>query len=46
LLFWVTAQAMYGAMLPRCFRGGFCCKKPTTGFEPVTYGLRNRCSTS
>jgi len=21
-------------------------EKPTTGFEPVTYGLRNRCSTS
>ena len=20
--------------------------EPTTGFEPVTYGLRNRCSTS
>ena len=27
---------------PRTFSG----LEPTTGFEPVTYGLRNRCSTS
>jgi hypothetical protein len=33
-----------GARLRRKFFGN--AGEPTTGIEPVTYGLRNRCSTS
>ena len=44
----ITEDAVYlvGAEKIATFPQITTIMEPTTGFEPVTYGLRNRCSTS